>query len=266
MSTNLSVVVMSDDPLVRNWISLLIVRDWRTRLLDEISTTQNLSAQILQKDLFLIADFDSRDRNQTLRKLDAIAEKHESLQFIALASTPDEKLMRDLSRRPSYRAFLIKKECTISLAWAVVLVASKYFLYSPSAYECALANELPNPFGGIQLIRDGQFSAAEQRVQAMSRIAIIFSADRRIMADELVISEQWAYTTVSDLYKNLGLTDLSQHTNSLFEQDEQIKAHIAEITAEQKLGKKARDIESLAFHLLTCPLVNSIKTLSSKSG
>ena len=76
------------------------------------------------------------------------------------------------------------------------------------------------------------------------------------MADELKISDQWSYGVVSELYEKLGLNDLADDKDAIFsslENDPIMKIHIDEILAELGTSKKARDLETLAFHILTLP-------------
>ena len=86
--------------------------------------------------------------------------------------------------------------------------------------------------------------------------AFIFSAGRRELADELKISEQWSYGLVSELYKKMGLTDIIAGEVDLFSyigKSEIIKNKFAEIIDELGASKKAKDMETLAYHVLTMP-------------
>ena len=59
-------------------------------------------------------------------------------------------------------------------------------------------------------------------------------------------------------YYKLGLTTLFDGTFDAYrymENDDVIKDHINEILADLQPSKKARDVETLAFHLLTMPSI-----------
>jgi hypothetical protein len=61
------------------------------------------------------------------------------------------------------------------------------------------------------------------------------------------------------LYEKLGLNDLAQDNGDLLtslENDPMIKIHMDEILAELGTSKKAKDLETLAFHILTLPEIN----------
>ncbi len=92
-----------------------------------------------------------------------------------------------------------------------------------------------------------------ERQSEIARLAIIFSVSRRDLADELKISDQWSYGVVSELYEKLGLSDI---IIAYLEHDSTIKAHIEEILSELGSSKKAKDLETLAFHILTLPEIN----------
>jgi hypothetical protein len=64
---------------------------------------------------------------------------------------------------------------------------------------------------------------------------------------------------VSELYEKLGLNELAQDKNDILasmENDPMIRIHIEEILAELGTSKKARDLETLAFHILTLPEIS----------
>ena len=76
------------------------------------------------------------------------------------------------------------------------------------------------------------------------------------LADELKISDQWSYGVVSELYEKLGLNELAHDKDEIIaylEHDPIIKSHIDEILKEKGSSKKAKDLETLAFHILTLP-------------
>jgi hypothetical protein len=109
-----------------------------------------------------------------------------------------------------------------------------------------------------RLILDGRkkipgFTDHESEV---ARLAFIFSLGRRDLADELKISEQWSYGLVSELYTKMGLTDIIMGEEDIFSyigENQIIRNHFEEILAEIGTSKKARDLETLAYHLITMP-------------
>ena len=111
---------------------------------------------------------------------------------------------------------------------------------------------------GKSLVLDGRmqiynFTESEARV---ARLALLFSIERRDMADELKISKAWSYGVVSSIYDKMGmeaiLTSQVDPTEYLGD-NPLVLAHLKENI--QRLGnsRKAQDMETLAFHLLTMP-------------
>jgi hypothetical protein len=107
-------------------------------------------------------------------------------------------------------------------------------------------------------MRSRKYPGLTDRQSEIARLAIIFSIGRRDLADELKISDQWSYGVVSELYTQLGLGDIldeSQEFRSILENDKVIKSHIDDILVDLGTSRKARDLETLAFHLLTMPVI-----------
>jgi hypothetical protein len=110
------------------------------------------------------------------------------------------------------------------------------------------------------VIRGHTFPTLSERQEEIARLAIIFSIGRRDLADELKISDQWSYGMVSELYSRLGLEDLFSgklDPACFVGNDPVILAHLEEILDELGSSKKARDLETLAFHLVTMPIIES---------
>jgi hypothetical protein len=90
----------------------------------------------------------------------------------------------------------------------------------------------------------------------VSRLAFLFSMERRELADELGIVEDWSYGLVSQIYEQLGIKNLLADENALnsyFGDQPLLLAHIDKIRASEKHSVKARDLETLAFHIITMP-------------
>ena len=82
--------------------------------------------------------------------------------------------------------------------------------------------------------------------------------ERRELADELQITTEWSYGLVSGLYKELGIggppvLDFDPH--ELFGNNRILLSHFKRIIGGSKRARKGKDLETLAFHLLTIPEV-----------
>ena len=89
MSKDILVTIVSDDIYSQNWMCLLLVRDWRTRVIAEFTLHDNLAKSIkpmLPKPDLLLVDLDTNQDwarfNQQLNELTQIA-NHPKAIFIA---------------------------------------------------------------------------------------------------------------------------------------------------------------------------------------
>jgi len=79
MSKDILVTVVSDDVYSQNWMCLLLVRDWRTRVISELTLKDNLAkiiAPMLPKPDLLLVDLDTnQDWSRISQQLNELAEK-----------------------------------------------------------------------------------------------------------------------------------------------------------------------------------------------
>jgi DNA-binding NarL/FixJ family response regulator len=262
MPKDIRVLVVCEDPFVRSWMSSLLVRDWRTRVVGETEGKAEMLAFFKNSsertDMILI-DADGLDEIGWLGQIPQIlADQRYPPAILVMGRHPDGRVLHQMSHR-SFVGYLIKDEIRYSLAWAASLAAVGHWVMTPGV-EPLLAEagfDLP----GKRLVVNGRgqfydFTESEARV---ARLAFIFSVERRDLADELKISKAWCYGVVSSIYDKLGMEAIltSQVNPTEYLGDNPIVlAHLKEII--QRLGgsKKAQDMESLAFHLLTMPEIS----------
>ena len=126
----------------------------------------------------------------------------------------------------------------------------------PDYHDLLLNKNLPVPENCLVLDGRKKIPGFTDHESEVARMAIIFSLGRRDLADELKISEQWSYGLVSELYKKMGLGEILSGEEDLFSyigENQIIKRHFEEIMTEIGASKKARDLETLAYHLITMP-------------
>jgi len=257
LKRDILVALYSEDAYVLDWISLLVVRDWRTRVVAELTSPAELSEFLSQEHLKcdgLVIDIDSAS---DLKQAGANVENAiHDLKVIGLCRSQRPDFFRYIPEA-AIAGLLYKKEIETSLGWAITFAAEGKPVFTPRGLEDAWdANfEVPNE---RLVLRSRSYPGLTERQSEIAKFAIIFSIGRRDLADELKISDQWSYGVVSELYDHLGLSDLldeNQDFHSILENDTVIKAHIDEILEDLGTNKKARDIETLAFHLLTMPVI-----------
>lgn len=261
MPKDILVSIMSDDIYARNWMSLLVVRDWRTRLVAEMDCQADPFALLSQNDQrcdYLVVDLDTLSSNpsllSTLNNQDNIKKP---LKIIGISSRVESRFLSRLNPE-LLSGYLIKEEIGNSLGWAITFAAEDKIIFTPStsnaAYELALKLSKEK-----MILKKRLQEGITDRQKEIARLAIIYSVGRRDLADELKISDQWSYGMVSEIYDKLGVEDLfsGEETSLLLLQDDpKITKKLDKIIDDLGSGsKKARDIETLAFHLLTMPLI-----------
>jgi hypothetical protein len=158
--------------------------------------------------------------------------------------------------------YILKGEICYSLAWAVVLADKEHIVITPGLTDFFIKNYTLPPGS---LILDGRepianFSKTELE---RARMAFIFSMERHEMANELGISEDFSYGVVSALYDRLGLDDV---LSGDVDPEQYFGNHPAvinylKLTLEhlKRTGsKKAKNKETLAFHLFTMPYIQQL--------
>jgi len=257
LKRDILVALYSEDSYVLDWMSLLVVRDWRTRVAAEVISPAEFSEVLKQKHLMidgLIIDIDSVS---DLKQLGSEIQRAErDLKVIGLCRNQRLDFFSHIGES-AITGLLYKNEIETSLGWAITFAAEGKPVFTPRGLQDAWEANLSVSRERL-ILRSRRYPGLTDRQSEIARLAIIFSIGRRDLADELKISDQWSYGVVSELYDHLGLGELldeNQNFHSILENDSVIKAHIDEILEDLGTSKKARDLETLAFHLLTMPVI-----------
>ena len=258
MAKDILVSILSDDLFSMNWMSLLIVRDWRTRVFTEgelINPLEEQEFESIQHVDVVVADLDSFVQNTNLfSNLNRYLAENPTLLVVGVGSRIEPLFFQRIPTR-NIGGYLLKSEISSSLGWAVSFVYEGLLVFTPGAHQSAFSHGFFST-KPERIIKSRVYPGMTERQSEIARLAIIFSVGRRDLADELKISDQWSYRVVSELYEKLGLNELAHDKDDILaylENDAMIKIHIDEILAELGNSKKARDLETLAFHILTLP-------------
>jgi len=138
----------------------------------------------------------------------------------------------------------------------ITFVSEGHCVLTPGVQALAIHENFSLPTNA--LVIDGRRTILDftDHEAEVARMALVFSLGRRDLADELKISEQWSYGLVSELYKKMGLPEMISGEIDLFSyigKSDMIHRKFKEIVDQIGTSKKARDMETLAFHLLTMP-------------
>ncbi len=259
MTKDILVSIMSDDLFSRNWMSLLVVRDWRTRLVSEMNCQANPYVILAQDSLlcdFLLVDLDTLSSNpsllSTLNNQSGLAKK---IRIIGIGSRAESRFLNRINP-DLFSGYLIKDEIGNAMCWAITFASDNKNVFTPSTYNLACELDFEHAHENIILKKRIQEGITD-RQKEIARMAIIYSIGRRDLVDELKISEQLSYGMVSELYDRFGVADLLSGEDTsqlLLQNDPKITKKLNSIIEDLGEGKKARDLETLAFHLLTMPV------------
>ncbi len=261
MNKDILVAILEDDAFSQNWMALLLVRDWRTRVVAEFKTRIDL-CEFLDNNIqtfdMLIVDVDLFGETFTVddicRNLD---ERNRATKILLTGVRADSQIIKFI---PDERVvgYILKDEVGYSLSWMISFAFEGYWIFTPGTFSLAVNMNYPLPENRMVLDGRKKIPGFTDHESEVARLAFIFSLGRRDLADELKISEQWSYGLVSELYKKMGLREILSGEEDLFSyigENQIIRKHFEEIMAEIGTSKKAHDLETLAYHLITMPEV-----------
>jgi DNA-binding NarL/FixJ family response regulator len=257
---NIQIIILEDDPFARNWMALLAARDWRTRLAGEVDRPSKLIPLLQKKVSFvdlILMDTDIPGGEDWIPQILGVISgmKHPPV-ILCTGIRPNPNILTRMSH-PSFAGYILKDEINFSLAWAIDVALSGKWVVTESIQALATSMRFPLPRPYVLL--DGRKTIQQtltKRQADVSRLAFLFSMERRELADELGIVEDWSYGLVSQIYEQLGVKDILNDTEALesyFGNQPLILSHIHKIHQEGKTTFKAHDMETLAFHIITMP-------------
>jgi DNA-binding NarL/FixJ family response regulator len=294
MPNNAHVVIVEDDYYARHWMEMLLRRDWRTRVVKQVGSPVDLFVALadLDKhnkkvDIVLIdtdIPLDDNWLNGVMQKLadynasqfvdhEISKQKYTPPVMLFTGVNPNHKVS-NLFRTPGFGGYILKDEIRYSLAWAVILAVGGKVVITPGVLK--LINHA-YPFPAGSLILDGRkpipFVGLSDRETRAARLAILFSMERRELANELMITEDYSYGLISSIFEKIGLNDVLNGCASpelYFGEHPAVMIHLnAAIKSLKKASEnngrttksktmKVKGKETLAFHLLTLPHIEEI--------
>ena len=262
MRRDAHVLIIEEDPFASNWMAMLVARDWRTFVSGETVSVDEADRQLKKKTngiKFILLDADLVMESAILNLKAAVTRK-QAIQILLIGNSPSPDVLRLALNEPLIAGYLLKSQIKHSLGWAIGFALEDYWVTSPGIQGLAINFDILLPKN--KLILDGQqtISGLTDHETEVARLAFIFSMERRELADELGIVDDWSYGQVSALYKKLGMEELRSgetSVNSFFGDHPAILNRIQEIIEESKSSKKAKDMETLAFHIVTMPEIVS---------
>ncbi|OGO60302.1 MAG: hypothetical protein A2032_02640 [Chloroflexi bacterium RBG_19FT_COMBO_49_13] len=254
------IIILEDDPFARNWMALLAARDWRTRLAGEFDEPLKIIPFLHQKasnvDL-IIMDTDIPGGEDWIPHILGVVsgmKRPPAILCTGINANPD--VLGRMSH-PGFVGYILKNEINYSLAWAIDIALSGKWVVTEGVRSLASSMRFPLPRPCVVLDGRKTLQSTMSKHQAdVSRLAFLFSMERRELADELGVVEDWGYGLVSQIYELLGVKDIlneNEAMDSYFGNTPLIRSHIEKIRSAGKVSVKAQDMETLAFHIITMP-------------
>ena len=267
MPKDLHILLIEDDPFARDLMSMLISRDWRTRVVGELGSeddVRNFMENAIQKiDAVLVDTEVPGDENWSFRIAELASSTKEKPCVVFTATKASADAIRK-AVNGGFGGYLVKSEIGYSVAAAVARAAKRnQFILTPGAYAKALSERIRLPRQAIVL--DGRKLTVQltPRETEIARLAILFNQPHRDLSDELLIRADQVAKHVSSVYSKLGLDEFlaGEIEPEAFFEDQLILTRFRQIlsrVAASPSRRKTADMATLAFHLLTVPEVREI--------
>jgi DNA-binding NarL/FixJ family response regulator len=267
MAKDIRVLIFEDDPYARDLMSLLLTRDWRTRVVGEVANQGELAlflSEEMQKVDVVILDTEIPGEPDISFELAAMTQVLPNPPKILYTGTVPRVDILEKVMHNRCSGYILKGDVLYAIGAAVTLVNSGTCVVTPGIQQIAGRYALPNG----TLVIDGRKLTANfsRRENELIRLGIIFNLAIRDIADELVLGAGWVSEIVSTIYRKLGVREIltGDVPLDLYFTDEAVLEHCREITrratAKRADGnlRKAPWMSTLAFHLLTVPEIHEI--------
>lgn len=267
MKKEAHVLIVEDDTYARSWMALLLARDWRTRIVGEVSSIEAVpefynSEQVRKRGLPTIILVDIDQEPDTLPWL-TLSQLPGSPGVLLIGETIHPQAVQ-AAPFPGFRGYLLKHEIRHSLAWAIALTGANTYVITPSLasyFERRSASHSRFTRQTIILNGNNPIHQLTDHEAETARMALIFSMERGEMSDEIKISKEWVYGLVSAIYSKLGMEEIvkgevdpAEYLGAQFAQIPQVQ----EVIRKAAGRKKGKDLETLAYHILTMPAIETL--------
>ena len=277
MSKEIRVTIIEDDPYSRDLMAMLLARDWRTRVVAELGSAQEvdkyLSQDQFKADIVILDTEMPGDQEWSFRITAALRSIHDVPAILCTGTQVDLKVLRNFAAG-DFEAYLLKSEILYCLGSAVSQILSGETLTTPSIWQASHARDLV--FHSDVTVVDGASPVANftAREKEIIRLGILFNLAHRDVADELIISPIWVSELVSNIYEKLGMREIvsGEYPVSDYFEDTYVADRITDIierSSDKNKTKKLRKtpwVSTLAFHMLTIPIKNHIHIRPKKSN
>ncbi|MGE5222217.1 MAG: hypothetical protein ACM3PY_07260, partial [Omnitrophica WOR_2 bacterium] len=261
MVKELRVVIIEDDPYARDMMSMLLTRDWRTRVVAEYGS--NAEAELKQLfakpanpvDVILIDTEVPADPRWVSRASQiALSQSHPPV-IIYTCTKPDAGQLEHLQTQ-QLGGYLVKGEILYALVTAISEAVKGHTVITPGVQQLGTHFNFSKPV----VVLDGRVPVTHftRRENDLVRLGILFNLAQRDIADELVVSTDFISEVMGQVYEKLGLHDILSGEcllETYFEDETVLSRCRAVLTRASSVSgekgiRKAPWMSTIAFHLL----------------
>ncbi len=265
MPKDIQVLVIEDDLYARDLMSMLLTRDWRTRVVGEVGSetevkqflsdpTHRIGAIVLDTEV-------PGDPDWPFRVAGYARQAGHRPAILCTATVPSPETLKRLLH-DGFNGYLLKREMGYGLAAGIALaIKQARWVTTRGVYQMALRERIPLPENVSTIDGTKPVANLTPREAEIARLAILFNHPHRDLSDELVIRADQVSKHVSSVYTKLGLDEImsGEIGTEVFFQDPLVLKHFQDIlnrVGGSKSVRKTADMATLAFHLLTVPEIN----------
>jgi hypothetical protein len=263
MIKDVRVFILERDPFARNWMAQLMARDWRTHFVGDSGSIFDFSKQIASEkprmDVLLL-EADLINDEKSLNEIKTALSNLPHFPMVLLTGLEVDHRMIKALTSPSIHGYVLREEIGYALSWAAAMVGVGDWVVTPSIHSALCQAGIKLPGKGVVLDGRKPIASLTGREIEAARLAFLFSLERHDLADELNISKDWSYGLVSTIYKKLGLDEILEgevDPSIYLGGNALVLAHLEDIVSQLHGSPKARDIETLAFHIFTMPEIEN---------
>jgi DNA-binding NarL/FixJ family response regulator len=263
MQKELNILIVEDDPYARDFISMLLRRDWRTRVLGEFDCHSGLELQHALRapnprvDVLIVDTEVPGDESWPGKVLQMTRALPHPPVIVYTCTSPEPRVLSRILETKG-GGYLVKGEIMYALATAISAAAKGQFVMTPGVLIISGRLELP----AKTLLMDGTVPVAKftPREKDLTRLGLLFNLAQRDIADDLIVSTDFVAEVMGQVYEKLGLKEVLAGERELesYFQDEKVLARCRAILEQyapngHKPGRKIPWMSTLAFHMLTVP-------------
>jgi DNA-binding NarL/FixJ family response regulator len=268
MPKDIQVIIVEDDPYARDFMSMLLRRDWRTRVVGEYGSDCGIELHHALRqaphpvDVLLVDTEVPTDEQWPLKVAQITRSLAHPPAIVYTCTAPNERMLEQVLALHG-QGYLAKREILYGLAAAVSAAAQGQFVITPGVQMIAGQVELPERL----TVLDGMMPVAHftPREHELTRLGLLFNFEQRDIADELVVGTDFVAELMGQVYDKLGLHELLRGEKSPEDcfNDAKLLARCQELLAQSPpspghRGHKTPWMSTLAFHLLTQPEMDEI--------